>query len=69
MLAWSYGLPTSAAWRAIRVRGGAGALGAAGQKCLILETISAPMSLERYVRALENTLHLHENDRYCLYPY
>ena len=35
-------------------RGGAGALGAAGLKCLISETISGLMSLERCVRPLEN---------------
>jgi transposase len=36
MRAWRYGLPTNAVWRAIPVLGGAGVLGAAGQKCLIL---------------------------------
>ena len=48
--AWSYGSPTNAELRAIRDRGGAGASGAAGPKCLISETISEPMSLARCVR-------------------
>ena len=51
---WSYGLPTNAGLRAIRVRGGAGALGAAAQKCLISETISEPTSSARCVRLPEN---------------
>ena len=53
-LAWSYGLPTSAGWRAIRARGGAGAFGADGLKSLISETISEPTSLGRCVRPVAN---------------
>ena len=43
-------------WRAIRVLGGAGALGAVGPKCLISETISEPTSSARSVRLPENAL-------------
>ena len=42
------------AGRAIRARGGAGALGAAGLKYLIWETISEPTSLEQSVRPVAN---------------
>ena len=47
-------MPTNAGLKAIRGRDGAGALGAADQKCLISETISEPMSSVRCVRPLEN---------------
>jgi transposase len=50
----SCGLPTSVALRAIRARGGAGAPGAAGKRCLISETISEPMSSAQCVRLAEN---------------